>query len=40
MIIQVPPLLYNQQPFGVDRLEQIFRAEVETRLMELFPFHF
>ncbi|KAI0400446.1 cytochrome P450 alkane hydroxylase [Xylaria palmicola] len=35
-----PPLLQNQRPFGVDRLEQIFRAEAETRLMELFLFHF
>ena len=30
----------NQRPFGVDRLEQIFRAEAESRLMELFLFHF
>ncbi|KAI1182506.1 cytochrome P450 alkane hydroxylase [Nemania serpens] len=35
-----PPLLQNQRPLGVDRLEQIFRAEAETRLMELFLFHF
>ncbi|KAI0502714.1 cytochrome P450 alkane hydroxylase [Xylaria bambusicola] len=35
-----PPLLENQRPFGVDRLEQIFRAEAEDRLMELFLFHF
>ena len=25
---------------GVDRLEQIFRASAESRLMELFLFHF
>ncbi|KAH6716445.1 cytochrome P450 alkane hydroxylase [Leptodontidium sp. MPI-SDFR-AT-0119] len=30
----------NQRPFGVDRLEQIFRANTESRLMELFLFHF
>ncbi|KAI1818133.1 cytochrome P450 alkane hydroxylase [Poronia punctata] len=35
-----PPLLQNQRPWGVDRLEQIFRADSEKRLMELFLFHF
>jgi len=35
-----PPLLKNQRPLGVDRLEQIFRANAESRLMELFKFHF
>ena len=35
-----PPLLENQRPLGVDRLEQIFRASAESRLMELFQFHF
>ncbi|KAK8111826.1 uncharacterized protein PG998_008283 [Apiospora kogelbergensis] len=35
-----PPLLQNQRPFGLDRLEQIFRADSESRLMELFLFHF
>lgn len=35
-----PPLLENQRPFGIDRLEQIFRANTESRLMELFQFHF
>ncbi|KAK0648079.1 cytochrome P450 alkane hydroxylase [Cercophora newfieldiana] len=35
-----PPLLENQRPMGVDRLEQIFRASAESRLMELFLFHF
>lgn len=35
-----PPRLLNQRPFGVDRLEQIFRANAESRLMELFLFHF
>lgn len=35
-----PPMLQNQRPLGVDRLEQIFRADAESRLMELFLFHF
>lgn len=35
-----PPRLVNQRPFGIDRLEQIFRADAESRLMELFLFHF
>lgn len=35
-----PPLLENQRPLGIDRLEQIFRANTESRLMELFLFHF
>src|SRR2546423_11841708 len=35
-----PPRLQNQRPLGVDRLEQIFRANTESRLMELFLFHF
>jgi hypothetical protein len=35
-----PPLLQNQRPLGVDRLEQIFRANTENRLMELLLFHF
>ncbi|KAF1843674.1 cytochrome P450 alkane hydroxylase [Cucurbitaria berberidis CBS 394.84] len=34
------PRLQNQRPFGIDRLEQIFRADSESRLMELFLFHF
>ncbi|KFY62364.1 hypothetical protein V496_04645 [Pseudogymnoascus sp. VKM F-4515 (FW-2607)] len=34
------PRLQNQRPFGVDRLEQIFRANTESRLMGLFLFHF
>ncbi|KAI9695122.1 MAG: hypothetical protein M1820_008890 [Bogoriella megaspora] len=37
---QAPTRLQNQRPFGVDRLEQIFRADAESRLMELFLFHF
>ncbi|KAI1668846.1 hypothetical protein L13192_06305 [Pyrenophora tritici-repentis] len=37
---QPAPRLPNQRPFGVDRLEQIFRADAESRLMELFLFHF
>ena len=35
-----PPLLRNHLPFGIDRLEQIFRAASEYRLMELFASHF
>lgn len=34
------PRLSNQRPFGLDRLEQIFRADSESRLMELFLVHF
>ncbi|PSN58810.1 cytochrome P450 alkane hydroxylase [Corynespora cassiicola Philippines] len=34
------PRLPNQRPLGVDRLEQMFRADAESRLMELFLFHF
>ena len=34
------PRLQNQRPFGIDRLEQIFRADNESRLMELFLYHF
>jgi cytochrome P450 len=37
---QSPPRVINQRPFGVDRMEQIFRANSESRLMELFLFHF
>ena len=33
-------MLENQRPLGVDRLEQIFRGDNESRLMELFLFHF
>ena len=36
----VPPRLINNRPFGIDRLEQIFRANNEHRLMELFLLHF
>jgi hypothetical protein len=35
-----PPRIQNQRPWGVDRLEQIFRGDRESRLMELFMFHF
>ena len=35
-----PPRIQNQRPLGLDRLEQIFRADKESRLMELFLFHF
>ena len=34
------PRIQNQRPWGVDRLEQIFRGDRESRLMELFMFHF
>lgn len=34
------PRLQNHRPLGLDRLEQIFRADNESRLMELFQFHF
>ena len=33
-------MLENQRPLGLDRLEQIFRANTESRLMELFLFYF
>jgi len=35
-----PPRLQNKRPLGLDRLKQIFRANIESRLMELFLFHF
>lgn len=34
------PRIQNQRPWGVDRLEQIFLGDRESRLMELFLFHF
>ena len=34
------PRIQNQRPWGIDRLEQIFRGDRESRLMELFMFHF
>ncbi|KAI1120336.1 cytochrome P450 alkane hydroxylase [Nemania abortiva] len=34
------PTVQNHRPLGIDRLEQIFRADTEARLMELFLFHF
>lgn len=34
------PRIQNQRPWGVDRIEQIFRGDRESRLMELFLFHF
>ncbi|OAL42680.1 cytochrome P450 alkane hydroxylase [Pyrenochaeta sp. DS3sAY3a] len=37
---QPAPRLQNQWLLGVSRLEQIFRADAESRLMELFLFHF
>lgn len=37
---EAPPRLINQRPLGLDRIEQIFRANSESRLMELFLFHF
>ena len=35
-----PPEILNHRPFGLDRLEQILRANSEGHLMELFLFHF
>jgi hypothetical protein len=35
-----PPCLQNQRLLGIDRIEQIFRATSECRLMELFLFNF
>ena len=35
-----PSQLLNQRPFGIDRLQQTFRADSESCLMELFLFHF
>lgn len=32
--------LQKQQPLGINRLEQTFRANTESRLMELLLFHF
>lgn len=37
---RLAPQLPNKRPFGVDRLEQIFRAEAEFRLMELYLSYF
>ena len=34
------PRIQNQRPWGFDRLEQCFRGDEESRLMELFTFHF
>ena len=34
------PMIQNQRPWGVDRLEQLFRGDQESRLMDLFLFHF
>jgi hypothetical protein len=34
------PKIQNQRPLGLDRMEQIFRGDAESRLMELFLFHF
>ena len=34
------PRIQNQRPWGIDRLEQCFRGDGESRLMELFLFHF
>ena len=35
-----PPRLANRRPLGVDRMEQLVRADSESRLMQLFLFHF
>ncbi|KAK7750019.1 hypothetical protein SLS62_008011 [Diatrype stigma] len=40
MDVPNPPVIDNQRPLGIDRLEQIFRANAKSRLMELFLFHF
>lgn len=34
------PTIVNHLPWGLDRIEQIYRATNEARLMELFLFHF
>lgn len=34
------PRLRNGWPWGIDRLQQIFDADRNSRLMELFLFHF
>jgi cytochrome P450 len=34
------PRLRNQRPFGIDRIEQLLRANAESRLMETLSFHF
>ena len=34
------PRLRNWWPLGVDRLTQIFQADANHRLMDLFEFHF
>jgi hypothetical protein len=34
------PRLPNQRPFGIDRLQQIFRADAESRLNEYFLSNF
>lgn len=35
-----PPSIRNHRLFGFDRIEEIFRAASERRLMQLFLFHF
>lgn len=35
-----PPRLRNWWPLGIDRLVQIFQADANGRLMDLFQFHF
>jgi hypothetical protein len=34
------PRLLNEWPLGIDRLKQIWEADAESRLMELFLMHF
>jgi hypothetical protein len=34
------PRLPNQRPWGIDRIEQLFRADAESRLMGMFSFYF
>jgi hypothetical protein len=35
-----PPRLINEKPLGIDRLHQIWEANSDSRLMELFLWHF
>jgi hypothetical protein len=35
-----PPRLINEKPLGIDRLQQIWEANSDSRLMEYFLWHF
>jgi hypothetical protein len=37
---QPPPRVINEKPLGIDRLQQIWEANSDSRLMELFLWHF